>query len=109
LAATATTGHAVGNPRPTVKAKEFAVMTSSKLSACKASALILGAAVLLTGPLTTIALAHGHHHHRHGVRILIGGGPGYYGYGGACRWVKLRALETGSPYWWKRYRFCMYG
>ena len=84
-------------------------MTSYKHSACKASALILGAAVLLTGPLTSIALAHGHHHHRHGVRILIGGGPGYYGYGSSCRWLKLRALETGSPYWWKRYRFCVYG
>ncbi|HEU0158816.1 MAG TPA: hypothetical protein VFR00_05875 [Hyphomicrobiaceae bacterium] len=84
-------------------------MTSSKLRVSKTSALILGAAVLLTGPLSSIALAHGHHHHRHGVRILIGGGPGIYGYGGSCRWLKLRALETGSPYWWKRYRFCMYG
>jgi hypothetical protein len=44
-------------------------MTSSNLRVCKGSALIFGAAVLLTGPLTSIALAHGHHHHRHGVRI----------------------------------------
>ena len=90
-------------------------MTSSKLSPLKTSALVLGAAVLLTGPLTSIAMAHGHHHHRHGVRIFIGGGPGFYGhyghygYGGTCQRLKLRALETGSPYWWKRYRFCMYG
>jgi hypothetical protein len=84
-------------------------MTSSNLRVCKTSALILGAAVLLTGPLTSIALAHGHHHHRHGVRILIGGGPGFYGYGRSCHWLKVRALETGRPYWWKRYRFCMYG
>jgi len=83
-------------------------MTSSKLPVYKTFALVLGAAVLLTGPLTSIALAHGHHH-RHGVRILIGAGPGFYGYGGACHWLKVRALETGSPYWWKRYRFCVYG
>jgi len=86
-------------------------MTSSKLSPLKTSALIVGAAVLMTGPLTSIALAHGHYHHRHGVRIFVGGGSGYYGYGygGSCHWLRLRALETGSPYWWKRYRFCLYG
>jgi hypothetical protein len=84
-------------------------MTSSNLRVCKTSALIFGAAVLLTGPLTSIALAHGHHHHRHGVRILIGGGPGFYAYGRSCHALKVRALESGSPYWWKRYRFCMYG
>ena len=84
-------------------------MTSSKLRVCKTSALVLGAAVLLTGPLTSIALAHGHHHHGHGVRILIGGDPGFYGYGGGCHWLKVRALETGSRYWWKRYRLCVYG
>jgi len=83
-------------------------MTSSKRSPLKASAFVLGAAVLMTGPLTSIALAHGHHHH-HGIRVFVGGGPGLYGYGGSCRWLRLRALETGSPYWWKRYRFCMYG
>ena len=37
-----------------------------------------------------------------------GYGGGYYGYGG-CRWLKLRALESGSPYWWRRYEACRYG
>jgi len=55
-------------------------MTSSKLSPLKTSGLILAAAVLMTGPLTSLAVAHGHHH-RHGVGILVGGGPGFYGYG----------------------------
>jgi len=82
-------------------------MTSSKLSPLKTSGLILAAAVLMTGPLTSIAVAHGHHH-RHGVRIFVAG-PGFYGYGGSCHWLRLRALETGSPYWWQRYRFCLYG
>ena len=86
-------------------------MTSSKLTPLKASALICAAAVLMTGPLTSIAVAHGHHHHRHGLRIFVGSGPGFYGYGygGSCHVLRLRALETGSPYWWKRYRFCLYG
>lgn len=48
---------------------------------------------------------HGHHfHHRHrhfghGL-VLVGGGYG------SCYWMKARALETGSPYWWKRYHIC---
>ena len=34
----------------------------------------------------------------------------YYGYsyrnydGGHCAWLRRRAHETGSPYWWQRYR-----
>jgi hypothetical protein len=83
-------------------------MTSSKRSPLQIAVLVLGAAVLITGPLTSVALAHGHHHHRHGIRIVVGGGPGYYAYG-SCQWLRLRALESASPYWWKRYRFCMYG
>jgi hypothetical protein len=47
-------------------------MTSSKLTPLKTSALICAAAVLMTGPLTSIAVAHGHHHHRHGLRIFVG-------------------------------------
>jgi hypothetical protein len=37
------------------------------------------------------------------------GGYGYYsGYSG-CGWLRARALYTGSPYWWSRYRACLYG
>ena len=32
---------------------------------------------------------------------------GYYAYGGACAWLRYRALVTGSPYWWQRYRWCV--
>jgi hypothetical protein len=33
---------------------------------------------------------------------------GGYGYrGGDCRWLRRRAVETGSRYWWRRYRDCM--
>ena len=72
-------------------------MTSSKLSPLKTSALVLGAAVLLTGPLTSLAMAHGHHHHRHGVRIFIGGGPGFYGHYGPTLRRQLPAFEAAGP------------
>ena len=31
---------------------------------------------------------------------------GYSTYGGGCEWIRQRALVTGSPYWWSRYRAC---
>jgi hypothetical protein len=44
---------------------------------------------------------------RHGRR---GGGIYFgpsYGYGPvSCGWLRRRALDTGSPYWWRRYRAC---
>ena len=33
----------------------------------------------------------------------------YYGYGSSCRWLKRRAIITGSSYWWRRYHACRYG
>jgi hypothetical protein len=32
--------------------------------------------------------------------------PGY-GYRGDCGWLRRRALDTGSRFWWRRYRDCM--
>lgn len=26
--------------------------------------------------------------------------------GGGCEWLRRRAVITGSPYWWRRYRRC---
>jgi hypothetical protein len=55
------------------------------------------------------------HRHRHyGFRRHYGfiGGPVYihrYHYRGGCRWLRHRALVTGSSYWWHRYRACRYG
>ena len=35
---------------------------------------------------------------------------GAYAYGyGSCRWLRYRALETGSGYWWARYYDCING
>ncbi len=57
-------------------------------------------------------MAHDHDHFRHGRFFLGIGGYPYaydYGYGGGCGTYRLRARETGSAYWWRRYRDCLYG
>lgn len=55
----------------------------------------------------------GHHHHHGGFRRGGGiyfGGPFFYdsySYGYSdCGWLRRRALDTGSRYWWRRYRDC---
>jgi hypothetical protein len=54
-----------------------------------------------------------HHSHRHrggGVGVYVGPGYGYYDYGyssGECAWLYRRAVQTGSSYWWRRYRNCI--
>lgn len=61
---------------------------------------------------------HGGHfrggHFRGGRGIGFGfalGAPLYYGYSsggyyGNCGWLHRRAVDTGSRYWWRRYREC---
>ncbi len=51
---------------------------------------------------------HGYRHHGHyGYRrhfygpVFVAGG-----YGSGCYWMKQRAINTGSPYWWNRYHAC---
>jgi hypothetical protein len=50
-----------------------------------------------------------HHHRGRGVGVIVGNGYLYddddYGYGG-CEALHERAVETGSRYWWQRYRAC---
>jgi hypothetical protein len=57
---------------------------------------------------------HGHkfHRHRHKLRFatpfLYGYPYYYYSYGyGDCHWLRIRAIRTGSPYWWWRYEECL--
>ena len=51
---------------------------------------------------------HGHHGFRTGV--FIGAPIVTYGYyDGGCRWLRHRAVVTGSSYWWRRYRACRHG
>jgi hypothetical protein len=51
--------------------------------------------------------------HRHVRRVFIGAplayGAYYYSGYGNCRWLRYRALETGSRYWWSRYYDCING
>ena len=39
-------------------------------------------------------------------RAFFVGAP-FYGYYAGCGWLRYRALVTGSPYWWQRYRWCL--
>ena len=86
-------------------------MIASKLTSLKKSTLVLGAAVVaMTGALAVPAQA------KSKVQIVVGvplgnGVVGYgYGYGyGSCHWLKEKAIDTGSAYWWKKYKQCKYG
>jgi hypothetical protein len=57
---------------------------------------------------------HGHHHHGPRFRgfyaapfVGYGGYYAYRNYGGGCAWLRRRAEETGSGYWWRRYEDCL--
>jgi hypothetical protein len=58
---------------------------------------------------------HFRHRHRHIGRGFAVGVPlaaygAYaYSYGSGCRWLRVRALETDSRYWWSRYYDCVNG
>ena len=54
------------------------------------------------------------HRHRHigrgfAVGVPLAYGAYAYSYGGGCSWLRYRALETGSRYWWSRYYDCVNG
>jgi len=85
-------------------------MIASKLTSLKKSTLVLGAAIVaMTGALAVPAQA------KSKVQIYVGvplgiGVVGYgYGYGPSCHWLKEKAIDTGSAYWWKKYKQCKYG
>ena len=68
-----------------------------------------------TNLVSTVGWRHSRHHHHHRFghfhrRGFFIGAPVYsYGYGYGCGWLRHRALVTGSPYWWHRYRDCRRG
>ena len=43
------------------------------------------------------------------VGVPLAYGAYAYGYGSGCSWLRYRALETGSRYWWSRYYDCING
>ena len=57
---------------------------------------------------------HRKRHRRFGRSIYFGGPLFYSGYGYGygyddCDWLRYRALDTASSYWWERYRQCQDG
>ncbi len=48
----------------------------------------------------------GYRRHYYRPRIYIQPSYGYYN---SCRWLKRKALYTGSHYWWRRYQHCRRG
>jgi uncharacterized membrane protein len=59
---------------------------------------------------------HFRHHHRHrhigrgfAIGVPLAYGAYAYSYGSGCRWLRYRAIETDSPYWWARYYDCING
>ncbi len=48
----------------------------------------------------------GYRRHHYRPRIYIAPSYGYYN---SCRWLKRKALYTGSHYWWRRYQHCRRG
>ena len=76
------------------------------------SAAVPGVSTPAEAKKIIIIKKHGHHFYRHarfiGPALLLAGG-GYYGYSsyyGSCHWLKVRAIRTGSDYWWDRYHAC---
>ena len=97
-----------------------AALAASALSiaALAVSALATPSAALPLGELqkqdNAVALVRyrhvAHAVHIHGYRFAhrghVRGGVVAYGYGPGCAWLHQRAVVTGNPYWWHRYRVC---
>ena len=51
--------------------------------------------------------------HKNHFGIVLNFGAPDYGYAdpgyNSCRWLKWKAIKTGSSYWWKQYHYCIYG
>src|SRR5262245_47734733 len=93
--------------------KAVLVASAFVLSALTVSAPPASAAVqphlsqAATNVVRTVGWGHRHHHFGHFRRGFVIGAPVYaYSYGGGCGWLRHRAIVTGSPYWWHRYRVC---
>lgn len=75
---------------------------------------VAAAALALTAVAGAAEAKHKHKKH-FGIVLNIGtpdyvyGGPSYYHSYRSCWWLKRKAINTGSSYWWKRYHYCVYG
>jgi hypothetical protein len=60
--------------------------------------------------ITLTAGGHPHHHYRYYGRPFAYGiyaAPSVVVRPSGCGWLRVRAVETGSRYWWRRYRDCV--
>ena len=77
------------------------------------TALTVAAVAVATFTATTIgsseAEAHRRHrhHHRFHAHLLVAPTLIASGYVGSCYYLKVRAAETGSAYWYRRYLACI--
>jgi tryptophan synthase beta subunit len=91
----------------------LATMTTASAMALPAGGQGAGASTAATGAAATsdvqlVGGRHHHNHHRHGFhhRYAFYGAPVYVRPSG-CGWLKVKAVETSSRYWWRRYRDCI--
>ena len=87
---------------------------SMSLKSTKVRNVLFAIAAVTAAIGATAGVAEAKHKKHFGVVIDLGspyyGYSGYgYGYHSPCRWLKRKAIHTGSPYWWKRYSDCIYG
>lgn len=82
-------------------------MGSAPPAAAAMSPAALGVAASSNG-VTAARYRHGHlqirRYYRPAPRVLLYAGPPVVGYGGRCAWLHAKARNTGSTYWWRRYR-----
>lgn len=73
---------------------------------------ILGVGAAVVALTATAGMAEAKHKHKHFGIVVNLGAPEYVYVGSGynpCRWLKRKAIYTGSPYWWNRYYQCIYG
>jgi hypothetical protein len=102
---------------------DIEMLKSIVVALALASGLAVSSAALSPANAVTIAKPHStagtsvthvsHRRHHGGVhfrRHHFYGGPVviHRSYGNGCYWLKRRALNTGSRYWWHRYQECRY-
>lgn len=73
-----------------------------------AVAVFAGASMMGTSTAQAYGLyfhvGHGYGKHKfYRPRVIV---PLYVGSGRSCRWLKIKAIKTGSPYWYNRYYAC---
>ncbi|MEM7778111.1 MAG: hypothetical protein AAF732_21215 [Pseudomonadota bacterium] len=85
-------------------------MISRTKTVLQASALTAAAVLTMGAGLATNSATAEAKPSKFGIHVHIGHGPhwGHYPRRFRCRWLRRRAMITGSPYWWRRYRRCMW-